>query len=160
MFDHYFLYFSIWVGGRVIHIFKAYLILNPMVIKSFFYVAYEAHNSSLKKNTPYLESNICCAFTCIELLPARQQCSVCCDATRRWANVDNDVSKDEFIRQHNSTQIPYWYYVIGLFNTFTFKSNFIMVKLSHNKSSMQVKPQQILLSKLGVFFFNELLCAS
>ena len=29
-----------------------------MVIKSFFYVAYEAHNSSLKKNTPYLESNL------------------------------------------------------------------------------------------------------
>ena len=40
-----------------------------MVIKSFFYVAYEAHGSSLKKNTPNLESNIGCAFTCIELCP-------------------------------------------------------------------------------------------
>ena len=51
VFDDYFLYFSAWVGDHVIHILKAYWILNPLIVKSFFCVTYEAHSSLIKNNT-------------------------------------------------------------------------------------------------------------
>ena len=51
VFDDYFLYFSAWVGDRVIHLFKDYWILNPLIVKSFFYVIYEAHSSLMKNKT-------------------------------------------------------------------------------------------------------------
>ena len=64
VFDDYFLYFSAWVGDRVIHLFKDYWILNPLIVKSFFYVTYEAHSSLIKNNTHNLESNIYWGFMC------------------------------------------------------------------------------------------------
>ena len=64
VFDDYFLYFSAWVGDRVIHLFKDYLILNPLIVNSFFYVTYEAHSSLIKNKTHNLESNIYLGFMC------------------------------------------------------------------------------------------------
>ena len=60
-----------------------------MVIKSFFYVAYEAHNSSLKKNTPYLESNICCVYLyrAFARTTAMQSCAVMQHAGERMSTM-------------------------------------------------------------------------
>ena len=54
--------FSAWVSDRVIHFLKAYKILNPLIVKSFFYVTHEEHRSLIKKNTHNLESNNYCVW--------------------------------------------------------------------------------------------------
>ena len=70
VFDDYFLYFSAWVGDRVIHLFKDYWILNPLIVKSFFYVIYEAHRSLMKTKT----HNLIIAFD--QVLRKTQYCAL------------------------------------------------------------------------------------
>ncbi len=75
------LLFCLNLGDRVIHIFKAFLILNPLISQIIFIhtVTHEAHSSLMKNNTHNLESSHYCAFPCIELshvTTAMQSCAV------------------------------------------------------------------------------------
>ena len=57
---------------------------------------------------------------------------LCCDAARRWANVYTAMvcQIGKFIKQHNATLLLY--FIIGLFDILTLKSNLIMGRLSQN----------------------------